>query len=141
MSQIFMGAPLPLGLTASSVLSNGSDVYVTVRITIDSSKHVKPLATNTPLSSAAGAATSSMPANASAISATSNEQMLKFRTITKYSYFESGEKWVKVLLSDLTGLKDHPADKVKVEFPTNRSFSVVVLDWKGQNWQFTVPRL
>ena len=72
-----------------------------------------------------------MPSNASAISATSNEQMLKFRTITKYSYFESGEKWVKVLLSDLTGLKDHPADKVKVEFPTNRSFSVVVLDWKG----------
>ena len=67
--------------------------------------------------------------------------MLKFRTITKYSYFESGDKWVKVLLSDLTGLKDHPTEKVKVEFPTNRSFSVIVLDWKGQNWQFTVPRL
>ena len=70
----------------------------------------------------------------------STDQMLKFRTITKYSYFESGDKWIKVLLPDLTGLKDHPSDKVKIEFPTNRTFSVVVLDFKGQNWQFTVPR-
>ena len=56
---------------------------------------------------------------------------LKLKTITKYSYFESGEKWVKVLLPDLAGLKDHPADKVKIEFPTNRSFSVTVYDFKG----------
>ena len=64
----------------------------------------------------------------------------KFRSITKYSYFESGDKYIKVLLSELAGLKDHPVDKVKVEFPTNRSFSVVVEDWKGENLQFTVPR-
>ena len=31
-SASFMGVPLPLGLTASSVLTNGGDVYVTVRI-------------------------------------------------------------------------------------------------------------
>lgn len=121
-SPMFMGAPLPLGLSASSILSEGTDVYVTVRITIDSSKHVKPLATSTP--SVAGKPTTT-------IGAADTDVLLKFRTITKYSYFESGDKWIKVLLSDLTGLKDHPADKVKVEFPTDRSFSVVVLDWKG----------
>ena len=54
--------------------------------------------------------------------------MLKFRTITKYSYFESGDKWIKVLLPDLAGLKNHPAEKIKVEFPTQRSFKVEVLD-------------
>lgn len=68
-SPMFMGAPLPLGLTASSVLCQGSDVYVTVRITIDSSKHVKPLATNAPATSGA----SSLPSVAAAISATSSE--------------------------------------------------------------------
>ena len=128
----FMGAPLPLNLTASSVLSNGSAVYVTVRIKIDSSKHVKPLAT------AQVAAAPRAPLTSSVLAA-DTEQLLKYRTITKYSYFESGDKWVKVQLPDLAGLKDHPAEKVKIEFPSARTFSVVVLDWKDQNWQFTVP--
>ena len=71
-SPMFMGAPLPLTLTASSVLSQGSDVYVTVRITIDSTKHVKPLATN-PAPATSGAA-SSLPSTAADISsATSTE--------------------------------------------------------------------
>lgn len=135
-STTFMGAPLPLGLTASSLLTNGSDVYVTVRITIDSSKHIAPL-------SSVPIAASKLMGNAKkpAVFTESTDKMRKFRTITKYSYAESGDKWIKVLLSDLTGLKDHPADKVKVEFPSNRSFSVVVTDWKGENLQFTVPRL
>ena len=66
--------------------------------------------------------------------------LLKYRTITKYSYFESGTKWVKVLLPDLTGLDSHPKDKIKIEFPTQRSFTVHVEDFKGQNWQFSVPK-
>ena len=45
-----------------------------------------------------------------------------------------------MLLPDLANLSSHPAEKIKVEFPTNRSFSVEVMDFKGQNWQFTVPR-
>ena len=122
-STTFMGAPLPLGLTASSLLSNGSDVYVTVRITIDSSKHIAPLSSKAmPTSTAKKAGVH--------IASTDDK---KFRTITKYSYFESGDKYIKVLLSELAGLKDHPVDKVKIEFPTNRSFSVVVEDWKGEN--------
>ena len=58
-----------------------------------------------------------------------SDKILKFRTITKYSYFESGDKWIKVLLPDLANLSSHPAEKIKVEFPTNRSFSVEVMDF------------
>ena len=56
---------------------------------------------------------------------------LKFKTITNYSYFESGTKWVKVLLPDLENLEKHPQDKINVEFLTPRSFSVRVFDYKG----------
>ena len=66
---------------------------------------------------------------ASAAMPSTNEKILKFKTITKYSYFESGDKWIKVLLPDLAGLGCHPAEKIKVEFTSNRSFSVEVLDW------------
>ena len=86
------------------------------------------------------AAASSASVKAPVAAATTKESMLKYKTITKYSYFESGDKWIKVLLPDLAGLKDHPADKIKVEFLSNRSFSVAVHDFNGQNWQFTVPR-
>lgn len=44
------------------------------------------------------------------------------------------------MLPDLAGLKDHPEDKIKVEFTSNRSFSVTVMDFKGQNWHFGVPK-
>ena len=68
------------------------------------------------------------------------DEILKYKTITKYSYYESGDKWVKVLLSDFAGLADHPKEKVKVEFTSQRSFTVKVDDWKGDNWQFSVPK-
>ena len=31
----FMGVPLPLGLAIGSIFSSGSDVYATVRVTVD----------------------------------------------------------------------------------------------------------
>ena len=63
---------------------------------------------------------------------------LKYKTVTKYQFSESGAKYVKVDLTELAGLpKDKP---VEVEFG-NRSVSVRVHDWKDANWQFTVPRL
>lgn len=43
-----MGAPSPLGTTASNLLSNGDDVYVTVRISLDLKKHVAPIS-STPI--------------------------------------------------------------------------------------------
>jgi len=129
----FMGVPLPLGLTASSIFADGSDVYATVRITVDSKRYVAPINT-IPIVPKQTIAASAL------TNPSTNEKVLKFRTITKYSYFESGDKWIKVLLPDLAGLSSHPADKIKVEFPTNRSFSVEVVDFNGQNWQFAVPR-
>lgn len=47
---------------------------------------------------------------------------------------------MKVLLSELSGLKDHPKDKIDVSF-TERSFEVKVYDLKGHNVQFSVPKL
>jgi hypothetical protein len=61
----------------------------------------------------------------------------------KHSYAESGSTFVKVLLSDLDQMKDHPPEKFKVEFG-DRSFSVMVEDYKGiagNNWRFAVPKL
>ena len=133
-----MGAPLPLAATCASVFSNASDVYVTVRVTVDKKSHVAPIASN-PLPARPAPAQASTEEEKS-IEPTRNEN-LKFRSITKYSYFESGEKWVKVLIPDLQGLSSHPAEKVKIEFPTNRSFSVRVWDFKGENWLFAVPKL
>jgi len=42
-SSEFMGVPLPLGLTAGSIFANGSDVYATVRVSVDSKRHVAPI--------------------------------------------------------------------------------------------------
>ena len=141
-SSNFMGVPLSLGLKASNVFSNSDDVYITVRISVDRKKHVAPISSKpiAPATGASQAASMSASVPVSSITASAPDKILKFKTITKYSYFESGDKWIKVLLPDLTGLKDHPAEKINVEFPTNRSFSVEVRDFKGQNWQFTVPR-
>ena len=47
-STSFMGAPLPLGTTASNLVSSGDDVYVTVRISIDMKKHIAPIS-STPI--------------------------------------------------------------------------------------------
>lgn len=121
-----MGVPLPLGLALGSIVTSGSDVYATVRVTVDKKKHVAPISSSPVVA---------VPAVASApvvtmASAPSKNEKIKFRTITKYSYFESGDKWIKVLLPDLAGLSTHPADKIKVEFLSNRSFSIEVLDWK-----------
>lgn len=99
-----------------------------MKITVNEKKTVAPLSKQ-----AVGGGTG-------AGSLDSKHELLKYRSITKYTYFESGTKWVKVLLSDLADLGDHPKDKIKIEFPTNRSFSVKVEDFKGQNWSFAVPK-
>ena len=58
------------------------------------------------------------------------EDKLVYKTLTKYSYFESGGKWCKVLLPELANLKDHPKDKLIVTFE-KRSLDVRVIDLKG----------
>ena len=64
----------------------------------------------------------------------------KFVTVQKYSFYESGSKWVKVILDFFKDVKNHPKEKIITEFKT-RSLTVRVLDYKGVNYQFSVPRL
>ena len=39
----FMGTPLKLSMGASSILEDGSDIYVTVRVSVDRKKHIAPI--------------------------------------------------------------------------------------------------
>ena len=70
------------------------DAYCSVEITVDTKKHVKPVEVR-PAAPAKGPLTQ--------ISTDA-----KFVTIVKYSYYESGSKWVKVLLDGFKGIKSHP---------------------------------
>ena len=65
-------------------LTSGDDLFVSVSVTVDQQKHVKPLAVKP--------------------SDTSNVDILKFKTLTKYTYYESGQYYIKVDLSELAGL-------------------------------------
>ena len=77
-----------------------------MKISVDASKTVAPLQTQ------------KVGATSSGTASDKRHELLKYKTITKYSWFESGTKWVKVLLPDLAGLGEHPKDKVSIEFPT-----------------------
>ena len=116
---------LPLNRLVTSFFDDSSDVYCLVEITVDPKKHVKPLEVKKP----------SAVTKAPAVLASDD----KFVSLAKYSYYESGSKWIKVLL-DFKDIKSHPAEKIMVEFKP-RSFTLRVLDFKGQNYQFQVPKL
>ena len=100
--------------SALLTVGDGDDFFMTVNADFDRTKSVRPLLVQ------------------------EKAPALKYKTVTKYQFSESGAKYVKVDLTELAGLpKDKP---VEVEFE-NRSVSVRVHDWKDANWQFTVPRL
>ena len=63
----FMGVPAPLGLAASSIFCEGSDVYATVRVTVDSKRHVAPISSAPVTGNVSQAATASLPGGASSI--------------------------------------------------------------------------
>lgn len=109
----------------TSFFEDGSDVYCNLEITVDPKKHVKPIEVKP----------AAAPTKAPTVLASDD----KFVSLAKYSYYESGSKWVKVLL-DFKNIKSHPADKITVEFKP-RSFTVRILDFQGQNYQFQVPKL
>lgn len=100
-SAAYDGQALSAELLAGSAFEEGSDVFATVRIEVDASKHVKPL--------------SSAPVQAKpADDFTAGRK--PFKTLTKYSYAESGTTLIKVLLPELDKLSGHPADKLRIEF-------------------------
>ena len=53
----------------------------------------------------------------------------KFITLTKYSYYESGSKWVKVILN-LPGIISHSKEKITIDF-TKRTLAFKVVEFKG----------
>ena len=91
-----------------------------LEISVDLTKHVKPIAPP---------AESKKPL----------ESSLTVTTLTQYSYYESGKSKIKVMIK-LDKVETHPKDKIKVTFK-ERSLEVVVMDLKGKNYIFRVPKL
>ncbi len=121
------GQVLPLNRLVSSFFEEGGDVYCSVDISVDTKKHVKPVEVRpAPIQPKAPLTQIATDAN--------------YVTIVKYSYYESGTKWIKVLLDGFPGIKSHPSDKISVEFKA-RSLTLRINDFKGQNYQFQVPKL
>lgn len=117
---------MPLNRLVSSYFDLNDDVYCHVEITVDTKKHVKPVEVRPTL-----------PAKGPLKEITTDE---KFVTIVKYSYYESGSKWVKVLLDGFKDIKSHPKEKIFIEFKP-RSFTLRIMDFNGKNYQFQVPKL
>ena len=63
-----------------------------------------------------------------------------YKTITKYTFYESGEKYVKVLLDFPDAKKLIAREQIKCTFDT-RSFTILIHDYKGSNFKFAVPKL
>ena len=115
-----VAGPLPLDRYVSSYFEPADDVYFLVHVEVDESKHVQPIATR------------QLPPEKKAA-------ILKYRTLHKYSYYESGKTWVKVLVG-IPGIGDHPASKIEVSFG-ERTLDVFVHDFKGENLHFGVRKL
>ena len=81
-------------LEGSIEVANGDDLFVSVSVTVDAQKHVKPLVVKQ--------------ADASSF------DILKFKTLSKYTYYESGKDYLKVDLSELAGVTSQ--DKINVDF-------------------------
>ena len=116
---------VPLNRMVSSYFESFSDVFCYLDIQVDQTKHVKPIEVK--------------PSQAAAAPSEGIFSADKFVTLTKYSFYESGSKYVKVLL-DLKNIKTHDPAKIKIEF-AKRSFSVKIFDFNGKNYQFAVPKL
>ena len=64
----------------------------------------------------------------------------KYRTLTKYTFYESGEKYVKVLLDFPDAKKLIKREQIQTSFDI-RSFEILINDYKGESFKFAVPRL
>mmetsp|Transcript_4907 Transcript_4907/g.9189 ORF Transcript_4907/g.9189 Transcript_4907/m.9189 type:complete len:109 (+) Transcript_4907:202-528(+) len=62
---------------------------------------------------------------------------MTFHSLSQYSFYESGDNWVKVQVQ-LPGVIK--ADQLSCEF-SERSFTVKITNLGGKHYQFSVPRL
>ena len=116
---------LPLTRFVASHFEDLGDVYCHVRVAVDPKKHVKPIEVRP-------VAPTKAPVSISGDD--------KYISLAKYSYYESGTKWIKVQLDSFKDIKNLPREKISVAFKT-RSFVLQVHDFNGHNFQFSVPRL
>lgn len=70
---------------------------------------------------------------------TAVDTALVYITLTKYSFYEADEEWVKVIVP-LEGVKNHPKESIETEF-REKSFQIKVNNLQGKHYIFGVPRL
>lgn len=63
--------------------------------------------------------------------------VMTYHTLSKYSFYESGELWVKVTVPLPSAIS---ADQFTCEF-AEKSFIIKVTNLGGKHYQFSVPRL
>ena len=64
----------------------------------------------------------------------------EYKTMTKYSYSESGEKYVKVLLDFPDAKNLIKKEQVQCTFG-ERTFEILIAGYKGENYRFGVQNL
>ena len=94
-------------------LQNGDDVFATLEVKIDASRHVSPLS-----------------------STTASTKEVKFETIKKYTYSDA-ETYVKVDLPIGAGVTK---EMLETDFK-DRAFEVRIVGFNGQNLVFGVKKL
>ena len=106
-----------------------AELYVSVEISIDTAKTVAPLAVRP---------AASTDSKVTALSGTGSDS--KYKTMTKYTFYEDKEKYVKVLLDFPDAKKLLTKDNLVCTFE-ERSFTLLVNDYKGEYFKFAVPKL
>lgn len=80
-----------------------------------------------------------VPIKSSIVVANKDDDLLKYITISKYSFYEASKTIVKVMVP-LTGIENLPKENLISKF-TDNSLEVKIKDFKGSNYIFGVPRL
>ena len=127
------GEPLKnCGLYVDSILQNLSEVFIWTNASVDTTKTVKPIKVAPINDNREGP---NKKVEAAMADARSN-----YKTLTKYTYFESGEKYVKVLLDFPDAKSLLKKDQITCNFG-DRSFEIFIDNYKGDNFKFAVPNL
>jgi hypothetical protein len=80
-----------------------------------------------------------VPIKSSIVVANKDDNLLKYNTITNYSFYEASKTIVKVLVP-LIGIEKISKEKISSKF-TDNSVEVKIQDFNGRNYIFGVPRL
>ena len=104
------------------------ELFVNVDLSIDTSKSIRPIAVKR----------EGTGGKVDVLSGVGSNQ--QYKTLTKYTFYESGEKYVKVLLDFPGAKKLLTKDQVQCTFE-QRSFEILIHNYKGENFKFAVPKL